>query len=160
MHQACLNIIGEHMKITKISLTILILICAMGIVTAASISDIKVTNGFEDLGDGSYTNDAENINIDIMDEKDLDDLKAAFENDSSVKYTLTTGKLNYTFNFTDGVNELMGVNELVKINDKEYVIEFTSYSDDNIPLDKIYDTLEEFNKINNLEPIDPSTLDN
>ncbi len=148
------------MKITKISLTILILICAMGIVTAASISDIKVTNGFEDLGDGSYTNDAENINIDIMDEKDLDDLKAAFENDSSVKYTLTTGKLNYTFNFTDGVNELMGVNELVKINDKEYVIEFTSYSDDNIPLDKIYDTLEEFNKINNLEPIDPSTLDN
>ena len=149
------------MKITKISLAILILICAIGIASAATIPDIKVADGFKDLGDGSYTNDADNIDIDMMDEKDIKDLKGAFENDSDVKYTTTPGKLNNTYNFTDGVNKLTGVNELVKINDKEYVIEFTVDSIENdVPLDKLYDALEEFNKLNNLEPIDPSTLDN
>jgi len=138
----------------------LILICAIGIVAAANVSDIKVAAGFENLGDGNYKNDANDIGIDILDEKDLKDLKISFENDSSVKYSTTPGKLNNTFNFTDGVNELIGVNELVKINNKEYVIEVSVESDENVALDELYDTLEEFNKLNNLEPIDPSTLEN
>ena len=149
-----------NMKINKIGFVLLLLIFAIGIVSAATVSDIKVADGFKDLGDGSYTNDADKINIDIMDEKDVKNQSAYFENDSDVKYTLTQGKINNTYNFTDGVNELTGVNELVKINDKECVVEVTFDTVENIPLDKIYDALEEFNKLNNLEPIDPSTLDN
>ena len=138
----------------------LILICAIGIASAASVSDMKVADGFKDLGEGSYTNDADKINIDIMDEKDIENISGTFENDSAVKYTITPGNLNYTYNFTDGVNEITGVNELVKINNKEYIVEFTFDTVDNISLDKIYDALKEFNKLNNLEPIDPATLDN
>ena len=81
------------------------------------------------------------------------------KNDSDVKYTVTPGKLNYTFNFTDGVNEIVGVNELVKINNKEYLVEFWIDSNENITFDNFYDALDEFNKLNNLEPIDPSILD-
>lgn len=147
------------MKLKKISLAILLLICAVGMVAAVEISDIKVADGFQNLGDGNYGNDANNINIDIIDEKEVKPLKSIFENDSGVKYTTVAGKINNTFNYTDGVNEQAGIDELVKINDKEYVIEFYAYNDDNVSIDKIYDALEEFNKLNNLTPIDPSTLE-
>ena len=110
------------MKLTKISLAILILICAVGMVAAVEISDIKVADGFENLGGGNYANDANNINIDIINEKDVKPLKSIFENDTGVKYTTVPGKLNNTFNYTDGVNEQAGIDELIKINDKEYVI--------------------------------------
>ena len=86
-------------------------------------------------------------------------LKTIFENDTGVKYTVVPGKLNNTFNYTDGVNEEAGVDELVKINGKEYVIEFFAYNEDNVSIDKIYDAVEEFNKLNNLTPIDPSILE-
>ena len=51
------------MKISKISLTILILICAVGIAAAAELPDIKVAEGYNDLGNGSYFNEAKNIEI-------------------------------------------------------------------------------------------------
>ena len=86
-------------------------------------------------------------------------LKSIFENDTGVKYTVVPGKLNNTFNYTDGVNEEVGVDELVKINGKEYVIEFFAYNEDNVSIDKIYDAVEEFNKLNNLTPLDPSILE-
>ena len=86
-------------------------------------------------------------------------LKTIFENDTGVKYTVVPGKLNNTFNYTDGVNEEAGVDELVKINGKEYVIEFFAYNEDNVSIDKIYDAVEEFNKLNNLTPLDTSILE-
>lgn len=147
------------MKLIKISLAILILICAVGMVAAVELSDIKAAEGFEDLVEWYYKNDANHINIDIIDEKKVKPLKSIFENDSGVKYTVVPGKLNNTFNYTDGVNEEAGVDELVKINGKEYVIEFFAYNDDNVSIDKIYDAVEEFNKLNNLTPIDPSILE-
>lgn len=148
------------MKITKISLAILILVCTIGIVAAAEVADFKVMNGYNNLGDGNYLNDAENIEIDILSDKDIGNLKDAFKNDSNVKYTISPGKLNNTFNYTDGVNDMIGVSELIKINDKNYAIEVWINTDTkNISLDQLYDTLEEVNKLNNLEPLDPSTLD-
>ena len=39
------------MKLIKISLAILILICAVGMVAAVELSDIKAAEGFEDLGE-------------------------------------------------------------------------------------------------------------
>ena len=50
------------MKLTKIGF-VLLLIFAIGIVSAATVSDIKVADGYKDLGEGSYTNDADKINI-------------------------------------------------------------------------------------------------
>ena len=128
-------------------------------VAAVELSDIKAAEGFEDLVEWYYENDANHINIDIIHEKKVKPLKSIFENDSGVKYTVVPGKLNNTFNYTDGVNEEVGVDELVKINGKEYVIEFFAYNEDNVSIDKIYDAVEEFNKLNNLTPLDPSILE-
>jgi hypothetical protein len=147
------------MKISKISLAILILICAVGIVAASELPDFKLADGYNDLGNGSYTNEAKNIELDIISGKNIEDLDDYFENDSDVKHTTTPGKLNNTFNFTDGVNEVVGIDELVKINDTSYVIEFWINSNETVPLDNLYDALDEFNKLNNLEPLDPSILD-
>lgn len=61
--------------------------------------------------------------------------------------------------FKDGINEMTGIVELVKIDEQEYSITFsTDTNSASTSLDKIYDVLEEFNKLNNLEPLDPSTL--
>jgi len=61
--------------------------------------------------------------------------------------------------FKDGINEMTGIVELVKIDEQEYSITFsTDTNSASASLDKIYDVLEEFNKLNNLEPLDPSTL--
>ncbi|WP_405295038.1 hypothetical protein [Methanobrevibacter sp.] len=148
------------MKITKVSLAMLILICAIGIVAAAELSDFKVGEGYTTLKEGSYTNGEESIAIDIISENDIDDLNDAFKNDSDVNYTVESGKLNNTFNFTDEANDMTGVSELVKIKDKNYVIEVWDCSvSGNVTLEKLYDTLEEVNKLNNIEPINPATLD-
>lgn len=54
---------------------------------------------------------------------------------------------------------MTGIVELVKIDEQEYSITFsTDTNSASASLDKIYDVLEEFNKLNNLEPLDPSTL--
>lgn len=54
---------------------------------------------------------------------------------------------------------MTGIVELVKIDEQEYSITFsTDTNSASTSLDKIYDVLEEFNKLNNLEPLDPSTL--
>lgn len=147
------------MKVTRICLAMIILICAIGIVAAEEVSDIKVATGYENLGNGSYTNNAENIAIDIYSEKEIGNLSEEVTNDTDAKYTVMPGKLNNTFNFTDGINEMTGIVELVKIDEQEYSITFsTDTNSASASLDKIYDVLEEFNKLNNLEPLDPSTL--
>ena len=169
------------MEIRKISLAICILICTIGIVVAADVSDFKVPWGYENIGNGSYTNDWENIEIDISSQKDIEDLEKTLENDSDLdamseedmgsledmfkndtesNYTVGAGKLNNTFNYTDGINEVIGVNELVKINGENYVIEVWFSSDTkDVSMDKLFDTLEEINSLNNIEPLDISSLD-
>jgi hypothetical protein len=146
------------MKIQKIFLGILIVICTIGIVAAADISDMKVANGYENLGSGSYDNLADSISIDIYDEGK--NLKERFENRSDFNFTISTGKINDTFKFNDGINEMVGITEVVEIDGKPYAVDFwTDSNEKDIDLDKFYDALTEFNKLNNLTPINPSTLD-
>ena len=144
------------MKISKILIAALILICAIGIVSSAELPNLQVPDTFKDLGDGSYSNEADDIEIDIYNDTDL---KSYFTNDTATKLTVTPGKINNTYNFTDGVNELFGICELVKINDNQYVIQVWANSDSsNTSLDRFYDALEEVNKLNNITPEDASTL--
>lgn len=144
------------MKISKILIAALILICAIGIVSAADLPDLQVPDTFKDLGGGSYSNEADDIEIDIYNDTDL---KSYFTNDTATKLTVTPGKINNTYNFTDDVNELFGICELVKINDDQYVIQVWANSDSSdTSLDRFYDTLEQVNKLNNLTPEDASTL--
>lgn len=144
------------MKISKILIAALILICAIGIVSAAELPDLQVPDTFKDLNGGSYSNEADDIEIDIFNDTDL---KSYFTNDTEAKLTVTPGKINNTFNFTDGINKMFGVCELVKINDQQYVIQFWANDDSsNTSLDRFYDALEQVNKLNDITPEDASTL--
>ena len=145
------------MKIQKILLGLMIVICTIGIVAAADIPDMKVANGYENLGNGSYDNLADNISIDIYDEGK--NLKECFENHSDFNITISTGKINNTIEFNDGINEMVGITEAVEIDGKAYAVDFWTNSDEDIDFDKFYDALTEFNELNNLTPINPSTLD-
>jgi hypothetical protein len=144
------------MKISKILIAALILICAIGIVSAAELPNLQVPDTFKDLGGGSYSNEADNIEIDIFNDTDL---KSYFTNDTATKLTVTPGKINNTYTYTDGTNKQFGVSELVKINGEQYVIQFWADDDSsNTSLDRFYDALEQVNKLNNITPEDASTL--
>ena len=151
------------MKSSKIILAALILICAIGIVAAADIDNMKVPDGFEAIGSGGYLNE-ENIQINIETEsfhdKGVDDLGDYLENDTDDKYTVVPGKINNTFNFTDGVNDVVGLVELVEIDNETWCIHVLCFDELNESnLDAFTEALEEFNKVNDLTPIDPSTYD-
>lgn len=144
------------MKISKILIATLILICAIGIVSSAELPNLQVPDTFKDLGSGSYSNEADNIEIDIFNDTDL---KSYFTNDTATKLTVTPGKINNTYTYTDGTNKQFGVSELVKINGEQYVIQFWADDDSsNTSLDRFYDALEQVNKLNNITPEDASTL--
>lgn len=143
------------MKISKLVILALMLVCTIGIVSAADLPELKVPDKFTNLDGESYTNQAEGIELEVFGEN----LTEFFTNDTELKFTITPGKINNTFNYTDGTNNMIGISELVTINDKHYVVEVWKESNaTDISLDKLYDTLEEVNKLNSLTPEDPSTL--
>ena len=147
------------MKSLKIIIVALILICLAGMVAAADISDMKIADGYINQGNGTYGNEAKNIQIDIFNGTN-DVLDDYFDDEDDLKYTVQKGELNYTFNFTDGTNEMLGIVELVEIDGKNHVVEFwTDSKADDTSLDRFYDALEEFNKLNDLTPINPEILD-
>ena len=116
-------------------------------------------DGYVNLEDGTYGNEAEDIQIDVYNGS-ADELDDYFKNDDDLKISVEKGKLNNTFNFTDGTNNMLGIVELVEIDGKHHVIEFwTDTNANDTSLDRFYDALEEFNKLNDLTPIDPKTLD-
>ena len=147
------------MKTAKIILAALILLCTVGMAAAVDIGDMKTTDGYVNLEDGTYGNEAEDIQIDVYNGS-ADELDDYFKNDDDLKISVEKGKLNNTFNFTDGTNNMLGIVELVEIDGKNHVIEFwTDTNANDTSLDRFYDALEEFNKLNDLTPIDPKTLD-
>lgn len=139
----------KNMK--KILLFVLVLVCTVGIVAAADIGNLKVSDGFDNLGNGSYSNSADKIEIDVFD-KDVDDF---FKNSTDVNYTVVPGATPNTFNFTDGVNNETGVVELIELDGKKMAVSFwTDYNGSSIDLKKYDDALNKFNQLNNVTPLD------
>ena len=139
----------KNMK--KILLFVLVLVCTVGIVAAADIGNLKVSDGFDNLGNGSYSNSADKIEIDVFD-KDVDDF---FKNSTDVNYTVVPGATPNTFNFTDGVNNETGVVELIELDGKKMTVSFwTDYNGSHVDLKKYDDALNNFNKLNNVTPLD------
>lgn len=135
----------------KILLFVLVLVCTVGIVAAADIGNLKVSDGFDNLGNGSYSNSADKIEIDVFD-KDVDDF---FKNSTDVNYTVVPGATPNTFNFTDGVNNETGVVELIELDGKKMAVSFwTDYNGSSIDLKKYDDALNNFNKLNNVTPLE------
>lgn len=141
--------------IRKITLFLLFSIMIIGAASAADQSSFKTPDGFEDLGDGVYVlydslkNTDEILSVVKFNQHDWDDY---ITNDTSNKYVVYEDD-NYTYNYTDGsVNEI-GSFELVEVDGEKFIIDFAKTGSDN-DLKYTYENLVEFNKLNNLTPIE------
>lgn len=143
----------KNMKISKILVLGLILVCAVGIVSATDISKLKMPDNYLNLGDGTYGSEVDDVEIDIY----AENVNEYFKNNTDMNFTVKPGKFNNTFEYTDGINNYIGVSEMVKINNKPMAITFWTESNATVNLDKYYDALKQVNELNNLTPIDPTT---
>lgn len=164
------------MKLSKICLLLIIITLTIGFVSAVDINEFKAPSNFESDGNCSFYElnslnlvDENGISIEIytdesmketaetlgIDEDDSD-YSSFFKNDTSLNYTVESSDDENIFSFYDGTNEIKGYVELVKVGDEEVCIE--SEIDSNASDDKLkqsLDVLKEFNKLNNLKPLNP-----
>ncbi len=146
------------MEIPKIGIALLIIICAIGMVAAGDAPHMKTGNGYEKSGPGIYSNENSSIDLIVFTEIGNDDLEKHFKNNSNIEYTVFQA-MDDTFNYTDCIDERIGVKELAEIDMRLCLVEFSSDTDANTTFDKFYDELSEFNELNNITPISPSAID-
>jgi len=128
----------------KILTIIALLILCTGICFAANINDVKLPDGFNKQSDHVAKNDKYELSINKYSD---DDKNILFENDKD--YTVIKGKIS---NYTDKGVKHQGCLEVVEINGEKTVVEILYDGLSN--QDKCFEYLQEFNKINNLKPIE------
>ena len=147
------------MKIWKIIIGLSVLLLLIGMVSATDINNLKVPDGWKSLGDGSYHEEGESpgqgSGQNMMIQKWSDSFKDEYyQNNSDEKYSVQdTG--NNTFMYIDDMSQNAGSFEVVEIDGQKYFVNF--WTVDNMDVEKIADTslfMQEFNKLNNLEPVE------
>ena len=149
----------DSMKnMTKIIIGIALLFLVIGMVSATDINNLKCPDGWETIGGGSYheigdsPGSGNGHNMMIMEYTDAN-CDEFFENNTSENYYVFKNADN-TYNYTDWtVNNDEGCFEVVKIDDKEYFLIFSSNIDKDYDKN-IYESMLDFNKLNNLEPVE------
>ena len=145
--------------VMKILAGIAILAMIMGAAYATDINNMKVPDGWEATGGGSYHEIGESTGQgsgqNMMIQKWSDSFKEEFyDNHTDEQYTVTdTG--NNTFMFIDDLNADAGSFEVVEIDGEKYFVLFTTV--DNYDPEEIADTslfMQEFNQLNNLHPVE------
>lgn len=157
------------MKI-KILVLALVLIATIGFVAAdddVDILSLKAPQDFQAFGDDGFKSNSNGLEILIEDfdgyeGPDADDIDIednGFKNVTGRNYTVVPGEVNNTFNLDDGNNHVKGCIELVEINGHRYAVTFwgmVSDNDDEL-MENATETLKEFNKLNDLKPIEAPT---
>lgn len=147
------------MKIWKIIIGLSVLLLLIGMVSATDINNLKVPDGWKSLGDGSYHEEGDSpgqgSGQNMMIQKWSDSFKDEYyQNNSDEKYSVQdTG--NNTFMYIDDMSQNAGSFEVVEIDGQKYFVNF--WTVDNMDVEKIADTslfMQEFNKLNNLEPVE------
>ena len=147
------------MKIWKIIIGLSVLLLLIGMVSATDINNLKVPDGWKSLGDGSYHEEGDSpgqgSGQNMMIQKWSDSFKDEYyQNNSDEKYSVQdTG--NNTFMYIDDMNQNAGSFEVVEIDGQKYFVNFWTVN--NMDVEKIADTslfMQEFNKLNNLEPVE------
>lgn len=148
------------MKIWKIIATISILFLLIGVVSATDIDNLKMPDGWKAIGGGSYHEEGlspgQGTGRNMMIQEMFDDLKEEyFVNHTDEDYYAYPNTDN-TFNYTDGMNSDYGCFEVVNIDGKDYFIVFSTNIDYELEEGSptTYDLMLEFNKLNNLEPVE------
>lgn len=130
----------------------------VGAVFAADTNNFKTPDNFEDLGDGVYVlykSDHKNADVilSIVEYKEHD-WNDYTTNDTKNDYTVFKGE-NNTYNFVDGSVNEKGSFELIEFNGAKFIIDFSKTGIDNDnDFTVTFDKLIEFNKLNNVTPIE------
>ena len=140
------------MKKTKIVLlALLLLILTVGAVSAIDIMSFKSPKGFDEGYGGSMTKGKFSISIDDYD-SDLN--KDLFKGDNIHPVTV---KGNFG-EFNDTFKEEVGAREIIQIGKENYTIECKYDGKDVSKISECVKYLEEFNKKNDLKPVDLSKI--
>lgn len=134
-------------NIFKILISASILLLMLGSVYAADLSDVQLPTDFKSKSD-VYAEKGEFVITTIEYDKyrDHDTLFIPTQN-----YQIKSE--NNIYNFTDGDWNCAGVFEIVKINGTPVVIEILYTKNDDTKIKECHDYMLEFNKQNNLEPL-------
>ena len=129
----------------KIVLGACILFLLMGVVCATDINDFKMPNNFK-VGNKYYASNGDfGISFNQYNDSNYDHY---FTNNSD--YTVSTSN-----NITNYSGEIgVGCDEVVEINGERFVIESYYTGNEVSKLNGCYDNLLEFNRLNNLNPIE------
>ena len=143
--------------ITKILIGISILFLLMGIVCATDISKMKMPDGWELINGGTYhqvdpfTNGGNGHNMMIQNWTDSlkDEYCSNHTEDNYVVKDYGNNTMVYVF------DEDTGCFEVVEIDGEKYFVNFWYTKGSNIDeAAKTYDFMMEFNKLNNLKPVE------
>ena len=143
----------------------------MGSVCAASINDFKVNDSFKNIYSDDYygvfpANDQnsginiyKNVDDDKYDNVSNDDILEGTIHHDGREYIVVDDDMKIaknpdnTVNFTDIDHKTHGISEVVKLNGQDYVVVFWAKDTANIDNAKLMETLNEFNKNNNVSPV-------
>ena len=147
------------MKSKGIIIAITLLILTIGIVAATDVNNLKVPDGWESTGSGNYheigdsPGQGSGRNMMVMEYNDAN-CGDFFENGTDDYYIYKNSDSSY--NFTDWVvGGQEGCFEVVDVDGKQYLLFFSSNIDNDYSGKmSIYDTMLEFNKLNNLKPVE------
>ena len=134
-------------NIFKILIGVSILFLILGPVYAADLSDVQLPADFKSESD-FYTDNGE-FELITMEYDKYRDYAPLFT--PTQDYQIKSE--NNIHNFTDGELDLVGVFEIVKIDGKQVLIEIVCTKNDDTKIKECHDYLLEFNKLNNVEPI-------
>ena len=144
---------GESM-FKKILLFLILGMMLIGAVNAVDQSSFKTPNNFESIGDGvfvlydSFKNADEILSVVKFNQHDWDDYTT---NDTENKYVVH--EVNKTYNYTDSTVNEIGSFELIEVEGNKFIIDFAKNGVEN-DLKNTYKNLIEFNKLNNVTPIE------
>ncbi len=134
----------------KIAIVLILLIFTMSFVASANVHDFKYPNTFKKMDDGDgYIND---LGQGMLVYEYDDSSKALFLSNHD-QYAFEYYENNY-YAFADGENNLGGLLEVVSYKGDKYIVISTILMD-NLESESGYiqDNLEEFNKLNKVEPL-------
>ena len=139
----------------KIILFLLFAMMTIGAASAVDQTSFKVPSDFEDIGDGVYViydslkNPDEVLSVVKYNEHDWADY---ITNDTTNKYVVYKGE-NNTYNITDGSVNEVGSFELVEVEGSKFIIDFAKSGKES-DLSKTNADMLEFNKLNNIKPME------
>ena len=148
------------MKIWKILIGLMLMFLIIGTATAVDTGNLKMPDGWEAIDDSTYheigDSPGSGSGRNIIIEKWHDSLKDEYYSNVSDEGYYVYSNGDNTFNYSDSLNEDYGCFEVVELDGEKYFVIFWNVMDadfDSVDV-STYDLLMDFNKLNNLEPVE------